>query len=199
MSGKQHAPSATAPTVTAASVTAPSVKAASVRTPPHLGAHLPGWALRVAFVLVAVATALLQLPAGFWLGLAVVLIAISALRPRTMTAWGALALVGASLLWPQAESPWRFGGVLLGVHLTHLLGAWTLHVPTGALVQLRALGRPLARLAASQVVVQALAVVALHVRPPGATPVLGIVAAAALVGLALVLITPLVRAARRRE
>lgn len=175
------------------------VNVASVRTPPRLGAAVPGWAVRGLFALVAVGTAIVHLPGGFWIGVAALLIAIAALWPRAMTAWVFLALVAASLLWPQAEPPWRFAAVLLGVHLTHLLAAWSLRVPAGSLVQLRVFTRPLLRLAAVQVVVQALALVVLGLRSAGGVPLLGIVAAAALVGLALLLITPILRDRRRRE
>lgn len=179
-----------------------TVSVASVRTPPDLGAAVAGWAVRAALVLVALGTARVQLAAGFSIGLAVILIALAAFRPRTMMAWAFLALTGASLLWQPPEPSWRFAAVLLGVHLTHLLAAWSLHVPARALVQLRVFVRPLARLVAIQVVVQAAALVLLRVGPAaaaGGVPWLGIVAAAALLAQALVLITPIVRERRRRE
>lgn len=178
------------------------VSVASVRTPPHLGAVAGGWAIRAGLVLVALGTAAVQLPAGFLFGVGVLLTAIAAFRPRTMMAWVFLALTGASLLWQPPASAWGFAAVLLGVHLTHLLAAWSLRVPASALVQLRVFARPLARLVAIQAVVQAAALVLLHVGPAdaaGSVPVLGIVAAAALLALALVLITPIVRERRRRE
>jgi hypothetical protein len=178
-----------------------TVSVASVRSPPDLGVAVASWAVRAALVLVALGTARVQLAAGFSVGLAVILIALAAFRPRTMMAWAFLALTGASLLWQPPEPSWRFAAVLLGVHLTHLLAAWSLHVPARALVQLRVFVRPLARLVAIQVVVQAAALVLLHVAPGtgGGAPWLGILAAAALLALALVLITPIVRERRRRE
>ena len=177
-----------------------TVSVASVRTPPEIGASVAGWTLRAAFVVVALGTAVVQLHAAFWIGLAVLLIAVAAFRPRAMTAWPALALIAASVLWQQPDPAWRFAAVLLGLHLTHVLAAWSLRVPIGALVQARVFARPLLRLVAVQVVVQAVALVMLHGAPAWTpVPVLGIVAAAALLALALVLTAPMVRERRRRE
>jgi len=177
-----------------------TVSVASVRTPPDLGASVAGWSVRAALVVIALGTAAVQLHAAFWIGLAVLLVAVAAFRPRAMTAWLFLALIGASLLWQQPDSAWRFAAVLLGVHLTHVLAAWSLRVPAGALVQARVFARPLLRLVVIQLVVQAVALVMLHVGPAGApVPVLGIVAAAALLTLALVLVAPIVRERRRSD
>ena len=174
------------------------VSVASVRTPPELGASVAGWVLRAALVVVALALAAVQFHSGFLLGVTVLLLALAAFRPRTMMAWLFLALIGASVLWQPPEQAWRFAVVLLGMHLMHLLSAWCLHVPAAALVQLRVFVRPLARLVAIQVVVQAvaLAVRAFHDTSAASVPVLGIVAAAALVVLALVLVAPIVRRPR---
>lgn len=175
------------------------VSVASVRTPPDLGASVAGWAVRGALVVIAVGTAAVQLHAAFWIGIGVLLIAVAAFRPRAMTAWLFLALIGASLLWQPPDSAWRFAAVLLGVHLTHVFASWSLHVPAVALVQVRVFARPLARLVAIQVVAQAAALVMLQVHPAAPVPELGIVAAAALLALALLLIAPIVRERRRRE
>lgn len=175
------------------------VSVASVRTPPDLGACVAGWAVRAALVVVGLGTAAVQLHAAFWIGVGVLLIAVAVFRPRAMTAWLFLALIGASLLWQPPDPAWRFAAVLLGVHLTHVLAAWSLHVPAAALVQVRVFARPLSRLVAIQVVVQAAALVMLRVQPTTPVPVLGVAAAAALLALALLLIAPIVRERRRRE
>ncbi|KQV08093.1 hypothetical protein [Leifsonia sp. Root112D2] len=181
-----------------------SASVSAARALPQLGAWVPGYVLRIAYAVTAAIAALLQFPLGSWLYLALLVALVGALRPRTLAPWFFLAMTGLSMLWapPNTHSAAFFALLALG-HLTHVFAARMLAVPARARLQLRSLARPLLHFAVIQATTQLLAVLVAVLLPgssgASAVPLIGVIAALALLALAFVLITPLLRHERRDE
>lgn len=125
-----------------------------------IGPRVPGFALRLLAVIVAVAAGLvLDVPSG-WLGVILVATIVGGLFPLTAGVWAAaVVLVGAYVLQPPAALPLVV--TIAAVHLLHVLGSLSLVVRMSTRVSLRALGPTLARFAVGQIVSQALGIGAL--------------------------------------
>jgi hypothetical protein len=171
------------------------------RIVPELGARIPGYATRVAFVAVAAPLCFDRYPTGFWLVVGLALTAGAVAAPRHLYAWALLLLLGASQL-SRDPSPydWHFFVLLAGLHLLHVLAASTLAYPWRSWVQLAAIRPPLRRYLAIQVPVQLVALLTLSLLAPSpdggahvTVPAVGIVGAAALVLITLRLIVPMLR------
>ena len=171
------------------------------RIVPELGARIPGYGTRVAFVAVAALLCFDRTPNGFWLVVGLALTALAVAAPRQLYAWALLLLLGASQLSrdPSAHD-WHFFALLAGLHLLHVLAALTLAHPWRSWVQLAAIRPPLHRYLAVQVPVQIVALFTLALLAPGpdgsahlTVPAVGIAGAAALVLITLRLIVPMLR------
>ncbi|MEO8906946.1 MAG: hypothetical protein ABI310_02605 [Microbacteriaceae bacterium] len=171
-----------------------------LRSGPEIGQRVPGWALRVAIVLVGTALCVSQLPLGVWFGMGLVLTSLAGILPRVPAAWALILLLGAGVLWRE-PSPLdlHFYLLLAGAHLLHLLASYALVIPVRSRLQLRAFGAPLRRYLLIQVPVQLAAALALFAFSPrighvaSAIPAAAAVAAAALILLTVVLTGPLLR------
>lgn len=177
-----------------------------LHTTPRIGWRVPGWTARLAVALVGGSLCVFQLSFGFFFVVALVLVALSVAFPATPSAWAVMVLLGASVLvrTPSPEDP-RIYLLIAGVHLLHLLASYAAVIPPRSWVQLRAFASPLRRFIFIQVPAQLAAGVALYAfsprfdgAPGAVVPVLGAIAAAALVVLTLVLIVPL-RSEKRRQ
>jgi hypothetical protein len=173
-----------------------------VRQAPSIGARVPGWTLRSILAIVGIGLCLSQLPlgaGGFWLWIGVTITGVAVVFPMTPAAWLLMLMVGMSVL-PRVPSPAdpRIYLLIAGIHFLHLVASYTRVVPARGWIQLRAFAAPLRRYVLMQLPVQGAAVVALAVfapkigKHPIAIPALGILAGAALIGLALVLIATLI-------
>lgn len=173
-----------------------------VRQAPRLGARVPGWMLRGILAAVGIVLCLVQLPLGTdgvwaWVGIAITGIAV--VFPTTPAAWLLMLMLGISVLSrvPSPADP-RIYLLIAGIHLLHLIASYTRVVPVRGWIQVRALVSPLRRYLLVQLPAQAVALLTLAVFAPKigehrvAIPALGIVAGIALVGLALVLIVPMI-------
>lgn len=119
-----------------------------------LGAAMPGWALRLLAVAVAVAAMwMLQLALPLLIGFAVAML-IGGVRPSTYLLWGGLLGVPLSLLAADPHA-WRTASALLAVHLVHVLASLAQAIPLAATVQLRALRPTAVRFVGVQSVAQA--------------------------------------------
>jgi len=163
---------------------------------PAVGIRLPGYAPRVAFLLVAAALCLLCVPPGPLFAVVVAAALASAMFPQRLVSWAAILLLGFSqLLREPSLQDWRFFVLLAGLPLLQSLAAQFLLIPLRSSVQLRVFRRPLLRYLAFQLPVQAVAVLTLSLT--GAVPgvavstALAIAGALALTGLVLLLIVPL--------
>jgi len=156
--------------------------------------------LRAFVAVVGTALCVGELAQGFWFWAALVLVAIASVFPATPAAWVLMVALGSSLLTrtPSALDG-RIYALIAGIHLLHLLAAYARVVPGESWVQLRAFAAPLRRYVLVQVPVQLIAALALFAFAPrsGAQPVvlpiIGVVAALALVVLAIVLVVPFFR------
>ena len=167
---------------------------------PHatgLPTALPGWSLRVAFALVAVPLALTAAPSGPWPVIGVALTAVAVAVPRWRTAWLLIAVLAFSaLLEPVTGVSPRLLAVIVGVHVLHVLAAWTLAVPARARVQPAVLLPGLRRLIAIQLPVQAVAVTLLLLRPAASGGAMAIVAGVAILAVASLAAVLLLRPGR---
>jgi hypothetical protein len=173
-----------------------------VRQAPHLGARVPGWVLRGILATVGVGLCLSQLPlgaGGFWVWIGIAITGVAVVFPTTPAAWLLMLMVGISVLprFPSPADP-RIYLLIAGIHLLHLIASYTRVVPVRGWIQLRTFAAPLRRYVLVQLPVQGAAIVALAVFAPKigehpiAIPALGILAGAALIGLAIVLVVPLI-------
>ena len=164
------------------------------RRPPALGVRtVPGWAVRVLFVVVALALALVGVPERPWTAIAAVLAGVSVAFPRWMTAWVLIGVLAfSSLLVGGGPSP-RLLALIAGLHALHLLAAWMLVVPAAAPLQPAVLLPGLRRFALVQLPVQAAAAGLLLMDRSSTMPPLAMVSGVAMVALVGVLLAPLLR------
>jgi hypothetical protein len=152
----------------------------------RIGPWVPQWSIRVAVAAVGALLFVVAVP-GPVVGVGVLLSLLAGALPRTRAAWGAIVLlaVGEGLRGQSAIGVPLFV-LILGVHVLHVLGAYSTLLPLAGRLQLAALVRPLRGIVLVQVPVQALALVLLlatgGVRPSPAAAVLGAVALLATIG-----------------
>lgn len=168
---------------------------------PPVGAWVPGWAPRAAAVVLAAALGATVTTHPLWLTAVVALAVVAAVLPRTSLGWALILLLAASeLVGPSGD--WTFHALLAGLHALHLLGAQALVWPVTGRVQLAVLAGPLRRFALVQIPAQALAVALRALLGPDGSagpglPLAGILGAAALVLVALLVVRGPARAVRR--
>jgi hypothetical protein len=154
---------------------------------------VPGWALRVVFVAVALCLALVGVPERPWTAIAAVLAGVAVAAPRWMAAWVLIGVLAfTSLVAGGGPSP-RLLVLIAGLHALHLLGAWMLVVPAVSRLQPAVLLPTARRFALLQLPVQAAAVVLLLLDRSTPLPQLAMVSGAMMVALVAVLAAPLLR------
>lgn len=172
-----------------------------LRVLPGVGPRVPGVAVRVAPVVVGAPLCVLSYRQPVLLGLALALLALAVVVPRGLFTVAFVLLVAASRLPGHASLEWRFFVLLFGLPLVDLLARAATVAPLRGWVQLASLRRPLLRLVVIQSAVQPAAAAALWLLAPdadgGRRPLtlafFGLVGAAALVVVTLLLAAPLVR------
>jgi hypothetical protein len=162
---------------------------------PVADAWIPGYAARVALVIVAAALSPVAFGFSGWLVLAFALIIGAASSPQQLYGWALILFLAAGQLGQHADLSWRFLVLLAGLHLLYVLLMLAPALPLRSWVQPAAFVTPLTRFIAIQVPTQILAVVAMLLLAPGgnghrpltiaAFAVLGV---AGLTGLALLLL-----------
>ncbi len=168
---------------------------------PAIGAHVPGWALRAVFFVVAVTLGIVEGTSVFWSSVVIALAASAVVVPRWMTAWVMLVVLAGTVLTRHPDPlDWHPYLLVAGVHAAHVLASWMLVAPPRSRVQLHALVPSALRYLAIQVPTQLLIVATLWfasaTTPRAALPAIAVVAAGALAALALILLGPLLRERR---
>ncbi len=135
---------------------------------PAPGARIPGVAVRLALVVVAVPLLLIVFGAGGWFVVGTLLALLTAWAPEYLLGWLLILMLALGELGHQATLSWRILVLLAGVHLLHVLPALALGLPWRGWLQPAVFTRPLLRFLAIQIPVQLLAVVALLLLSPNA-------------------------------
>jgi len=133
---------------------------------PSAGARVPGFAPRVALVIVAALLSLVDFGPTGWVGVGVALGVLAAWAPRVMFGWVLILFLALGRLGHAAELSWSVLVLLAGLHLLHVLAMLTLELPWRGWVQPDAFVAPLRRFVAIQVPVQVFAVLGLLVLAP---------------------------------
>jgi hypothetical protein len=162
---------------------------------PAAEARIPALAVRIALVLVGGLLSLLVYGTSGWLVLGILLALLAAWQPDYLLAWVLIVFLALGQLDHRATLRWQLLALLAGVQLLHLLASLALMLPWRAWVQPAVLITPLLRLIAIQIPVQVVAVLALLLLAPNAhghrpltIPEFTLVGAAALAGLAVLLL-----------
>jgi len=165
---------------------------------PSAGARIPGYAVSVVFVVAGVLLTLVDYQITGWVVFGIVLSLAAPWSPQYLGGWILILFLAAGeLAHHHAVLNWRFLVVLAGLHLLYVLAVLALGLPWRSWVQPAVFLAPLRRFVAIQVPTQLLAVVALLLLAPskdGHRPVtvgeFAVIGALAIVGLALLLLTP---------
>ena len=164
---------------------------------PSARAHVPGLTVRLVLAAVGTLLALLVLGTGGWAVVGVALALGAAAIPGYLLAWVLILMLAVGELHHSASLRWQLLVLIAGLHLLHVLAILTLELPWRSWVQPAVFRGPLLRLAAIQLPVQGVAVLALALLAPGhggtrplTAAVLAPIGAVALVWLALVLLGP---------
>ena len=162
---------------------------------PAVDARIPATTVRIVLALVGALLSLVVYGTSGWLAVGVVLALLAAWQPRHLLAWLLIVFLAVGQLDHRAALTWQLLVLLAGIHLLHILASFTLLLPWAAWVQPAVFTRPLLRFVAIQIPVQLFAVVALLLLAPNAhghwplsVPEFGVVGAAALAALAVLLL-----------
>jgi hypothetical protein len=162
---------------------------------PVADAWIPGYAVRVAFVITAVALVLVDFGLTGWLVPAFALIIAAAWSPQQLYGWALILFLAAGQLGHHADLSWRFLVLLAGLHLLYVLATLAPALPLRSWAQPAVFVTPLMRFIAIQVPTQILAVVALLLLAPGANghrpltvAAFAVIGVVGLTGLALLLL-----------
>jgi hypothetical protein len=162
---------------------------------PAADARIPALAVRLVLVLVGALLTLAVYGAGGWFALGILLVLLAAWQPGYLLTWPLIVFLAVGELDHRATLSWRVLVLLAGVHLLQILASLALMLPWRAWVQSAVLTRPLLRFVAIQIPVQLLAVAALlllapnaHGQRPLTVPEFTVIGAAALAGLAVLLL-----------
>jgi hypothetical protein len=162
---------------------------------PAPGARLPGLSVRLALALLGILLTLDVFGTSGWLAVGLIFSLLAAAAPEYLFGWVVILFLGLGQLSRPAGLTWQLLVLLAGIHLLHVLGALALAVPWRGWLQPRVFREPLLRFLSIQLPVQLLAVVTLLLLAPdahGHRPLIvaafAIVGAAALAGLALLLL-----------
>ncbi|MGH9090006.1 MAG: hypothetical protein ACRDZR_01285 [Acidimicrobiales bacterium] len=164
---------------------------------PTAHARIPGFAVRVVFVIAGALLALVDYRLTGWLAVGIVLSVAAAWSPQYLLGWVLTLYLAAGQLAHRPGLSWRFLVLLAGLHLLYVLSMLALALPWRSWVQPAVFVAPLLRFLAIQVPTQLLAVVALLLLAPsvnGHRPLtvaeFAVIGALSLAGLALLLVGP---------
>jgi hypothetical protein len=149
---------------------------------------VPGWALRVAFVVLAAVLAVTAGSGGPWAAVSIALAAVSAWVPRWRLAWLLIAVLAfAVLLEPETGVSVRVAALIAGAHALHVLAAWMLVVGPRARLHPAVLLPGVRRFVAIQLPVQAVALAAGLLRPGPGDGAFAVVTGAGILGIVALL------------
>jgi hypothetical protein len=164
---------------------------------PAADARMPGAAPRIALAIVGTLLSCVVFSTGGWIGVGIAISVIAALAPELMIGWLLILFLALGELGRPATLRWQLFVLLAGVNLLHLLATLALELPWRGWVQPAVFRAPLLRFVAIQIPSQLVAVVATALLAPNANghrPVtivaFTVIGAAALGGLALLLLRP---------
>lgn len=170
----------------------------ALTAPPDLpvaGARIPALVIRAALATVGILLTLTVYGASDWLFVGVPLSLLAAAAPKYLLSWALIVFLALGQLARPTGLNWQLLALIFGVHLLHLLGTLALALPWQTLMKPDVFKRPLQRLVAIQIPVQALAVLELsllgpnaHDRRPLTLSSFTIVGAVALAAFALLLV-----------
>jgi hypothetical protein len=171
-----------------------------LRALPDVGARVPGVLVRLMPAVVGAPLCVVAYQQPVLLGVGLALLVLMVVRQQAFPLWLFIVfLAGSRLEQHHASLEWRFFALLFGLHLVDVLKRVALLAPLRGWVQLAVFRRPLLRIAAIQLPVQAVSAVALwllapdsHARP-STFAFFGVLGAIALVVVTLLLVTPLVK------
>lgn len=162
---------------------------------PASDARIPALVVRIAVAALGIGLTLVVFGPSGWLVLGVPFSLLAAWAPEYLLTWGVIVFLAIGELDRPAGLSWHLLVLIVGVHLLHVLGMLSLGLPARGWIQPRVFLLVLRRFLAIQFPVQALAVAALlllapntHGHRPLSAAAFGVVGAAALVGLTLLLI-----------
>jgi hypothetical protein len=164
---------------------------------PGAGARIPGFVVRLAFVVAAVLLTLVDYRLTGWFAVGVVIALAAAWAPQYLLGWALILFLAAGQLTRHAALSWRFLVLLAGLHLLHVLAMLALHLPWRSWLQPAVFLGSLRRFLVIQVPTQLLAIIALLLLAPGSDghrPVVvagfALIGALALTALALLFTVP---------
>lgn len=121
----------------------------------NAGAAIPGAVLRAGVPIIAILAMFVYGFSDFALGLLLLAATAAVIVPRTMAAWVVAVLVVLAMLFSEPDFA-RTSMTVLIVHSLHVLGALSLVIPAGSMVQMRVLLPSLWRFLGVQAASQAL-------------------------------------------
>ena len=133
---------------------------------PVSGAWIPGYTVRVAFVIAGVLLTLVDFGVTGWIVLGFALIVGATWSPQQLYGWALILFLAAGQLGRHEHLSWRFLVLLAGIHLLYVLAMLAPAVPLRSWVQPAVFVAPLTRFVAIQIPTQILAVVALLLLAP---------------------------------
>jgi hypothetical protein len=162
---------------------------------PAADARVPGLAVRLVLAIIGMLLSLVVYGSGGWLAVGIMLSLLAAWAPEYLLVWLLIVFLALGELNRPAALSWQLLVLLAGVHLLHVLATLALGLPWRSWIQPSVFTRPLLRFLAIQILVQLLAVVTLLLLAPNAhghrpltVAEFTLVGAAALAGLALLLL-----------
>ena len=162
---------------------------------PAADARVPVIVIRLAVAVLGIGLTILVYGASGWLVLGVPFSLLAAWAPEYLLTWVMIVFLAIGELARSAGLTWQLLVLLAGVHALHVLGMLSLGLPRRSWLQPRVLLLVLRRFVAIQVPTQLLAVATLLLLAPGIhghrplnAAAASVIGAAALAGLALLLI-----------
>jgi hypothetical protein len=160
-------------------------------------ARIPAVVFRVALALVGALLSLVDYHLSGWLTLGILISLGAAVFPQQLVGWGLILFLAVGQLARHPGLSWQLLVLIAGLHLLHILAMFSFDLPVRSWIDPAICARPLLRFITIQVPTQALAVIALLALAPradGHRPVtvaaFALIGAAALAGLALLLLRP---------
>jgi hypothetical protein len=170
-----------------------------LRALPDVGPRVPGVVVRLLPAVVGVPLCVVGYQQPALLGIGLALLALMVVRQDPVPLCVFIVYVAGSRFQHDASLEWGFFVLLFGLHLVDVLKRAAMVAPLRGWVQLAALRRPLLRFIVVQLAVQPVAALALWLLAPAAhrrpltLAFFGVLGAVAVIVIALVLVTPLIR------
>jgi hypothetical protein len=134
----------------------------------HLGARVPGFAVRALLAIVGALLTLVVYGLTGWLAAGIALSIAAAWSPRRLFGWALILYLAAGRLPHRPSLSWQFLVLLAGVHLLHVLSMLAVELPLRSWVQTAVFVAPVRRFLLIQVPTQSVAAVALLLLAPSA-------------------------------